>query len=274
MSAPPGVYQATGYGENYADAKFQALNKLALEKETYVYHRVDIQQKLQTNSESVETITTETELSSNALFNDPVLQYYTCSKNEIMVVATVDSRSLLQRLEQTEVIFGSLSSWFKNSDWRLNSIDHSFTLSDQTRAVRLRDDDLFTLLEAPSNTIRINSKSVWYGKRSDSYRIDIKTKSKMNSLIKLGENGQFDVLFADSKRATHKYSGKGVYRHFEKGKSVLFLLVEHEQPIEHLLPGGGDNLTLSQQHIALSRFVEQWQRSSWKIGTARFYTAN
>ncbi|GEA51458.1 hypothetical protein VIN01S_22620 [Vibrio inusitatus NBRC 102082] len=273
LEAPPGVFKEVGMGATFVEAKYQALERLAYQKELHIYHQVEVKEMILDDSTSSNEFTSETELTSNALFRNPLLQSYSCDQNSKMVVATVDSRTLSQRLADVEYIHDSISKWFKGSSWMLVNQNYAFSLTSKERILPLRDQDLLDLFDSPNPNISINGKMIWYGKRSDRYQINIDTMSPMHSLIKLGENGQFDVLFTDKKTQSHKFKGKDILRHFEQGSSTLFMLVEHRQPIGPFLPNVGDVLTLSQQQAALSRFSRQWQLNDWDIGTARYYIA-
>ncbi|GEM77826.1 hypothetical protein [Vibrio superstes] len=273
LEAPPGVFKEVGTGATFGEAKQQALEKLAYQKELHIYHQVEVKETILDDSTSSNEFTSETELTSNALFRAPLLQSYSCGQNSKMVVATVDSRTLSQRLADVENIHASISKWFKGSSWVLVNQDYAFSLASKGLVLPLRDEDLLDVFDSPDPNISINGKMIWYGKRSDKYQININTSSSLHSLIKLGENGQFDVLFTDKKTQSHKFQGKGILRHFEQGSSALFMLVEHKQPIGQFLPNVGDVLTLSQQQAALSRFARQWQLNDWEIGTARYYIA-
>ncbi|PMM79103.1 hypothetical protein BCT45_17150 [Vibrio breoganii] len=273
MQEAPGVYREIGVGNTFEDAKSRALEKLSLRRETVIYHELNTREEQQSNSPTRHSYVQRTEMTSQSAFRNPHIESYSCSSSEKMVLATVDTRSLEKRLGQYAIVKPSFSAWFKASDWRIYAQDRNFYIYDEELSLPLYRDDLLEVLSSPSPKISLNGKSVWYGQHGETHSIDSNGKSRYQTLVKITQSGGFNVLYADQKKQRVNYTEEKIFKIHEKHVPLLFVLVEHDEPIGRFLPESGLSLSMTQQQTATVNFMKQWQVSNWTLSTVRYEPA-
>ncbi|WP_133153351.1 hypothetical protein [Vibrio breoganii] len=128
-------------------------------------------------------------------------------------------------------------------------------------------------MSSPSPKISLNGKSVWYGQHGETHSIDSNGKSRYQTLVKITQSGGFNVLYADQKKQRVNYTEEKIFKIHEKHVPLLFVLVEHDEPIGRFLPESGLSLSMTQQQTATVNFMKQWQVSNWTLSTVRYEPA-
>ncbi len=130
--------------------------------------------------------------------------------------------------------------------------------------------ELLDMLELAPSHLRLDGQFNSFSQYRKPIELSWQTKRHFGSLLRISQLGELEVVKADMTRSQRHTTIPRVFEIHEPVVPQLFVLLEHDAPLQPYLPNVGRLSAAYLKRQALSQVIEAMKNSNYHYATVRY----